>query len=212
MRVVTTFEMKEIERRADQSGLSYYQMMENAGTRAFEIIRSEYPKMKFMTVFCGKGNNGGDGFVVARLAAENEISVTVVLVEGEPVTKDAITNYHMLPVAVKTTDIEAYEKTYNASGELKCDIAVDAVYGTGFHGQLRENGKKATAVMKKLKTAVISLDIPSGCNADTGEVSGGAVNADITVVFDSFKHIHEMNVQNCGRSILADIGIPKECH
>ena len=90
---VTSVQMKELERRADEAGLSYYQMMENAGIGAAEYIASQAPiDEKTVLIFCGKGNNGGDGFVVARKLTEMGASVKLIMVEGEPKTEDAITN------------------------------------------------------------------------------------------------------------------------
>ena len=86
---VTAARMKEIERAANDAGLSYRQMMENAGYQAFAEITRRCPHPKTAAVFAGKGNNGGDGFVVARLLAAAGAQVRVVLVEGLPVTEDA---------------------------------------------------------------------------------------------------------------------------
>ena len=82
MRVVTVAQMKQIEKLADANGVSYYQMMENAGTAAYHILRQRVPHAKHIAVVAGKGNNGGDGFVMARLAAQDGLSVTVILAEA----------------------------------------------------------------------------------------------------------------------------------
>lgn len=222
-RVVSVSEMKERERLADEAGLSYYQMMENAGTAAYEVIKKEYPCAKSMLVVCGKGNNGGDGFVVARLAANDGIDVKVILAEGEPVTEDATTNYKKLPDVVEAiTDISQLKREEVATNadQIKFDvlaadnkhlrnpdIVVDALYGTGFHGNLREKGKKACDIINETNATKVALDIPSGCAADTCEVADGAVNADITIAFDSWKKVHVSDITNCGRCILVDIGI-----
>ena len=204
MRIVTTAQMKEIERRGDASGLSYYQMMENAGTAAYHFAREQYPNAKHIVIFCGKGNNGGDGFVVARLLSEEEIPVTVMLVEGTPVTEDAKKNYSLLPPAVTVLPI---------SDPLpECDLMLDALYGTGFHGELRPKGARACRLMNEHDAPVIALDLPSGCNADSAEACDGAVQAADTVAFDSWKHVHQPAHPSCGICHLADIGIPEECH
>lgn len=213
--IVTASEMKEIERRANESGLSYYQMMENAGTAAFATIRDEFPCIKSLFVFCGKGNNGGDGFVVARLAVNEGIKASVVLVEGEPVTEDAKTNFEKLPESVEIFDLSQCDE--NKLEELFLQdknesVIVDAIYGTGFHGNLREDGSKACKLIKDSRMKVVSLDLPSGCNCDTKEVADGAVEADITVAFDSLKNIHISGVKNVGKCVLVDIGIPDCCH
>lgn len=204
MRIVTTSQMKEIERRGDASGLSYYQMMENAGTAAYRFLRQQYPNVKHIVIFCGKGNNGGDGLVVARLLAEENLSVTVILVEGVPVTADAKKNYALLPATVTVLPI--------SDPMPECDLIVDALYGTGFHGALRPNGAHACQRMNGHTAPVIALDLPSGCNADTGKATYDAVQAAHTVVFDSWKHIHQPAARNCGVCHLVNIGIPESCH
>lgn len=204
MKTVTVAEMKEIERRADESGLSYYQMMENAGIESYRIIKETYPNADTLFVFCGKGNNGGDGLVVARLAANDGKSVHVILVEGIPVTKDAKTNYDRLPESVKVTDISETDRFIY---DKESAVVIDALYGTGFHGSLRSSGKLACEKINSFNVPVISLDIPSGCSADSAEVCKEAVDADITVVFHAYKHIHELSIDSCGKCELADIGI-----
>lgn len=206
MDTVTVKEMKEIERIADSKGLSYYQMMENAGTGSYEVLMSEYPHVEAVIVFCGKGNNGGDGLVLARLAAENNKSVLVVLVEGEPVTKDALANYKKLPESVKVISVNCFNEKniQNVSGNT---VIIDALYGTGFHGELRENGTLACASMNSLNLPIISLDIPSGCSADERISCSDAVDADITVVFHAFKNAHVPPLKNCGKCVLVSIGI-----
>ncbi len=204
MRIVTTAQMKEIERRGDASGVSYYQMMENAGLSSYHFLREQYPAAQRVVLFCGKGNNGGDGYVVARLLAQNHLTATVVLVEGMPTTTDAKTNFDLLPSSVSVLSL--------GDPLPPCDLIVDALYGTGFHGTLRPNGALACQQMNQLPVPVLSLDLPSGCNADTGEACEGAVQADCTIVFDSWKHVHQPASRHCGTCYLADIGIPEHCH
>ena len=208
VRVVTTAEMKQIEKRADETGVSYRQMMENAGTAAYKVIREKYPNLEKMVVIAGKGNNGGDGFVVARLAAMDSMQVQVILIEGAPVTEDAAANFEKLKsLPVKITDMD---KAWNTT---ESDVIVDALYGTGFHGELRAAGKLACQYMNNQAGKVAALDIPSGMNSDTGKAAEGVTKADITVVFDSYKYAHAENRDDiCGEIVLENIGIPEECH
>ncbi|MCD8357138.1 MAG: NAD(P)H-hydrate epimerase [Clostridia bacterium] len=208
MRIVTVAQMKQIEKNADENGLSYLQMMENAGTAAYQIIRTEKADAKRFVVMAGKGNNGGDGFVIARLAAQDGFSVSVILAEGQPVTTDAKMNFERLqdlPVTVQQLD---------EIDKLDADVIVDALYGTGFHGALRPSGQKACARINALDGYVIALDLPSGLQADTGIAAEGSVRADITIAFDSLKwvHVEEQATEYCGKTILVDIGIPEHCH
>lgn len=131
-RIVTAAQMKAIEQAGNSHGLPYLQMMENAGLAAYAELKRQFPHPSRLLVVCGKGNNGGDGFVIARAAAKDGWSVTVFLAEGEPKTADAIRNFerlHSLPVHI-CADGSVLETQ-------RFDAAVDALYGTGFHGSLR---------------------------------------------------------------------------
>ena len=102
-RIVTAAQMKAIEQAGNAHGLPYLQMMENAGLAAYAELKNVLPQPGSLLVVCGKGNNGGDGFVIARAAAKEGWKVTVLLAEGEPKTPDAITNFerlHGLPVEI----------------------------------------------------------------------------------------------------------------
>lgn len=206
---VTSAEMKEIERKADEAGLSYYQMMENAGTGAASFISSEFPVQgKRVLIFCGKGNNGGDGFVAARKLLEEGASVTLVLAEGEPKTADAATNKRIC----ETMDLPMLslsEADEIAAAMGKANLIVDAVYGTGFHGELREPVREIALLINRSKAAVYALDIPSGLNGDTGEADPDTVRAGCTVAFHRLKpaHADERCAEYCGRIICVSIGI-----
>ena len=211
-RIVTAAQMKEIEQAGNAHGLPYLQMMENAGIAAYAELQTQFPQPSRLLVVCGKGNNGGDGFVIARAAAKDGWNVTVLLAEGEPKTADAITNYerlHFLPVNI-CVDCTVLETQH-------FDVVVDALYGTGFHGALRPSGLAACGLMNILRKRgafVLAVDLPSGINTDTGEVAEGAAHADLTVTFDSYKplHVAESSAPLCGKIVCTDIGIRYEWH
>lgn len=210
MRVVTSSEMKEIERRADEAGLSYYQMMENAGSGAVELIMKNTSVLnKFVLIFCGKGNNGGDGFVAARKLHESGAKVIIVLVEGEPKTEDAIKN-KLLCDSLNIPLYNVIENISNVQLEIsKADIIIDAIYGTGFHGELREPVRYITKLINASKAYVYALDIPSGLNGDSCHADSDTVVADETIVFHSLKPAHADNrcARYCGKVICISIGI-----
>lgn len=219
MKFVTCGQMKILERRADASGLSYYQMMENAGTSAFEIICSKYNSSINDTkvlLFCGKGNNGGDGFVVARKLLEAGASASLVLVDGKPASKDAITNFQLIEDKLPIIDMTVTESPFmDIPGRQ--DILIDAIYGTGFHGKLRPNALKAAAFINqfKKKSLIFSLDIPSGLSGDAtnfSQIDANAVEADITITFHNKKPIHLQPFARpyCGETAIVDIGIDEE--
>ena len=260
---VTCGEMKLLERRGDEAGLSYYQMMENAGTQAAKMIRAycemtgvkpdegedlgkaaaaaplEYraevadrhkgtgfydipeaiEKPLRVMIFCGSGNNGGDGFVVARLLANAGFQVTVVLVSGDPKTQDARTNFQLLsdlPVSIITMD--GMEEDALEQGDMP-DVLVDAMFGTGFHGVLRGNGLKAAEYIntchEKHGKKVFALDIPSGLGGDQlkkKKIPCEIIKADYTITFHARKPVHmrRFAARYCGEILVADIGIDEE--
>ena len=211
-RVVTAAQMKAIEQEGNAHGLPYLQMMENAGLAAYAALKKQLPQGGALLAVCGKGNNGGDGFVIARTAALDGWRVTVLLAEGDPKTPDAITNFERLaglPVTVSRESTALETEPF--------DAVVDALYGTGFHGSLRPAGLAACTLINRQRRAgafVLAVDLPSGINTDTGEVAAGAVQADLTVTFDSCKPLHlaQSSAPLCGKVTCADIGIRDEWH
>lgn len=218
---ITCDQMKFLEKRADESGLSYYQMMENAGSAATALILKEWGHAvsgsEFL-LFCGKGNNGGDGFVAARLLADQGGEVTVILVDGPPVTKDAITNFNLIRDRLPVIDMTRTDAPFM---ELhgRPDVVIDSIYGTGFHGNLAPNALKAAAFINRLSREkdvfIASLDIPSGLGGDaTGEsqIDSNGVRAHCTITFHNKKpvHLQAFAEKYCGRILVADIGIKEE--
>ncbi len=207
--VVTCAEMKLLEQMADQAGLSYYQMMENAGAKAAELIQQEYQprfgEIKKALILCGKGNNGGDGFVVARKFHEQGIKVKVLLVEGEPVTTDAITNYQLIKEKI---NILTPEDRYLDGNE---NIIVDAIYGTGFHGNLREKAEQVIETCNDAAIYTAALDLPSGLSGDMSlcEQMRPCIRASLTITFHAEKPVHHNKQAKImmGKILTADIGI-----
>lgn len=223
---VTCREMKEIEKAADAAGLSYYQMMENAGTLSADLILNELSKADWLPsydvvfdlkpqvlVFCGKGNNGGDGFVVARKLSRQGFPVLVVFVEGAPATADAIENEKLLPESVDRISVQAFLETrLDAFPGPFSGIIVDAIYGTGFHGELQPKPAKVIEWINHFGKMVVSLDLPSGLSGDMcakDPVPPLCVKADHTVAFHRLKPVHTcISAQPfLGKITLADIGI-----
>lgn len=183
--------MKALEQRANEAGLPYLAMMEHAGRAVAEFLIAQ--GYRTAAIFCGKGNNGGDGFVIARLLKAKGVSVCVYLVEGTPVTQDAFHNYCRL-------DRSVFSPLENV------EVAVDAIYGTGFRGELRPHAVQAIKTMQTCKH-IVAVDVPSGVNADTGACAQGAVKANVTVTFHATKPCHRLAKQQCGKILLRDIGI-----
>lgn len=215
MRIVTAEQMKQIETNALSYSLSYERMMENAGSAAAALICQAGPvEGRCVTLFCGKGNNGGDGFVAARRLKEAGADVAVILTDGMPRTEQARAMYALL----QQMDMEIRE--YEADPQFltqrlaQTQILVDAIYGTGFHGTLDEKHQDICKLMNGLGVDLYALDLPSGVDTDTGAADPHAIRATFTVVFDSDKPatVLPAAAQYCGEVLLADIGIPEQAH
>ena len=203
---VTTEEMKRIEHDADARGLSYPRMMENAGTAAAEALLAK-KAIRSAAVFCGTGNNGGDGLVLARVLREHGVLVHIVLVGGEPRTQDAWNNYY-LAQKLWLTIVNVEDLGPSGIAMLRrMDAVVDAVCGTGFHGALRPAARKACDIINGAGGFRLALDLPSGLHADTGEAAEGTVKADMTVTFHAPKPCHRLAPVYCGEVQTASIGI-----
>lgn len=212
-RVLTAKQMKVLEARSDELGVSYSRLMDNAGSAAAALIRRTTDVLnKNCMIFCGRGNNGGDGFVVARKLQEYGANVIVVLADGLPKTE---ISYQMYDQA-RRLDLTFFDYETDEVSVHKylstADIVVDALFGTGFHGELSEKFRSVCRQINNAVAAVVALDFPSGVDTDTGHVAEGAVRADFTVAFDSLKpsHLLASSRQQCGKVVAVDIGIPSQ--
>lgn len=159
-----------------------YRLMERAGAVVYNELRERWPESRRILVVCGKGNNGGDGFVVARLAATAGLPVTVALLPGADQPEgDAARAYARLQ-AVKAEQV-AWSKALLESH----DVVVDAILGTGITGQLRKDVAQVIADINQSSIPVISVDLPSGIIANTGAAAGDAIRASVTVTFIGIK-------------------------
>jgi len=213
MRIFTTEQMKTMERMSDEMGVAYGRLMENAGSAAAAFIRKTFDvKGRNVMVFCGSGNNGGDGFVVSRKLTENGANVITVLCGGQPKTAQAMEAYaNDVKIGLSMFDYSADRKAVHEYLGT-ADIIVDALFGTGFHGALEPPYDEIAAAVNGAIAAVVSLDIPSGVNASTGEADPGSVRPDFTVAFDCLKpgHLILPGREFCGKTTAVDIGLPVE--
>ena len=188
MKVLTAREMRLVEAAAVADGLDYLRLMDNAGSAAGRVIRSRYPlENRKVAVLCGKGNNGGDGFVVARKLMEEGAAVTIVLLCGRPATNDSaemFSRVQAMGAAVCNLETEPY---IASTAVREAQLIVDAVYGIGFHGRLPDAIRPLFRLANENSAPVVSLDIPSGLNADTGVYDEDTLRADCTVTFTAMK-------------------------
>lgn len=210
MKALTANQMREADRRCiEEVGMPSVVLMNTAGTRVFEHV-NRGP----VGIVCGKGNNGGDGFVVARLALLAGYEPRVVIVggldelKGDPaIFLKAYRNLGGSAVAASSEAVAQRE----VAALRDCAVLVDALLGTGIHGEV--TGPPRAAIDAWPEVYTIAVDLPSGLDADTGEVCGNCVRADITVTFQYPKQglVMPEAKRYVGRLVVADIGIPKVC-
>ena len=179
--------------------------MERAGTVAFDVLTRHWPEAKILCVVCGTGNNGGDGFVVARLAHEQGLQVEVFIVgDSHKIKGDALSAMQRLEGC--GVNVQQY-----SDGKLPlADLVVDAVFGTGLAGAAKGDAINAINAINQHGTPVLALDIPSGLIADTGHVLGEVVKADVTVSFIGLNQglLTAKGPDCCGELIFNDLQIP----
>jgi len=179
----STEQIKDIEQRfAQHSSDGTYPLMEKAGAAVFHQLVSNWRDARKVLVITGKGNNAGDGFVLVRLAAEQRFKVTLcLLADPDDLTGDARKAYQSIPHRViKRVDINSIKFS-------EFEVIVDAMLGTGIKGKLREPYLGAIKRINKNKVPVLSIDIPTGIEANTGFVHNEAIRADITTTFVGHK-------------------------
>lgn len=208
--VYTCEQIKRAETAAVEMGMNWLRLMENAGSAAAKEIRSSYQlEGKRIVIVCGKGNNGGDGYVIARKLLENSAHIRVISIEP-PATDSA---KEMLAKAVtlgiRPVDFGNYE-TLCCQYINDADLIVDAIFGTGFSGAAGGIYAAAISAINYSSAPVVAVDVPSGISGDKGTVDGLCVKADITVTFAAYKPCHLLfpSCNYCGRVIPATIGMP----
>lgn len=177
-------QVRELDRRCiEEFGIAGAALMERAGQAAFDALRQRFPRSSRIAVFCGKGNNGGDGYVVARLAHQAGLKVRI-YVTGDP---DSLKG-DALQMAQACNALEIPLANAAELGNLSdVDIVVDGLLGTGLQGAVHEEMAAIIEHINHSHKPVLALDIPSGLHADTGAVLGHAIRAALTVSFIGLK-------------------------
>lgn len=213
----TPKQMKTIEENCEKNSLPHRELMEAAGDAiAMQICQIGLDiSLSSGTVFiCGSGNNGGDGFVAARLIAEIGFPVTIALVCGDPSTKLAMTEYCELS-GLKNVEVLSIEDNAEKLKKIMSEAAVivDAVFGTGFHGYLPKQVKDCFAMAEESLAVKIAADVPSGGDCLNGTIADGAIKADITLAlgYKKIGMLMQPLSDYCGEIIRADIGFTEKC-
>lgn len=190
-------------------------LMENAGSKSAEIIYKELnePTKDLVVILCGKGNNGGDGFVIARHLNNLGVSVKVYLfADRQQITGDAKTNLEILyKMKVFVEEVLNIEKVANAIKET--NIIIDAMLGTGVDGEIKETFKQIIRIANSLNGKIIyAIDTPTGLDCNTGEILGECIKATKTITFVASKTGFFLNKgpEYCGEVFVVDISIPAD--
>ena len=212
MKICTPKQMQEIDRQAIKGmGIPGLELMENAGRAVYREIIDRFGIMKgrSIAVVCGKGNNGGDGFVVARYLKEEDVDVEIFLLCKKDVPQgDAAVN---LQRAIQL-DIPIHEVLEPADFQVPANtwLVVDAIFGTGFSGDIKPPYDAIIARINDMPVPVVAVDAPSGLDGETGKVSTPTIRAELTVTFGLPKigQVLYPGKSYCGSLEVVDIGFP----
>jgi hydroxyethylthiazole kinase-like uncharacterized protein yjeF len=213
MRIVTADEMRAIDRATSgRFGIPSLTLMEDAGTAVAEYVLSHHGEAERIVVFCGKGNNGGDGFVVARrLHAQKKKVQVILLANADDLRGDAAAMFGVLPLAAVAVHSSEELKSDRVRLALQADLYVDAVLGTGFKPPVSGLYADAIAMMNASRVPVIAVDIPSGADADAMHAQTGTIaRADAVVTLTAPRPAHVFSMLTAGPTVVADIGSPEE--
>lgn len=220
MEILSSAEMSAADRRtAEQFGVPLAELMENAGRAVVEFCLRQYPAAKHVLVLCGKGNNGGDGFVTARVLAEAGVDVAVLLLGREDgVRGEAATALARLREETPSVDfwpVQDETALAAASGAVaSADLLIDAVLGTGFKPPLRGLPAALRELIANSAAPVVAVDLPSGWDADsTAQTAPDAFRTDAVVTFTRPKLAHvfgHLTSAIFGPVVVAEIGSPTQ--
>lgn len=207
MKLATAADMRQMERLAVERGDTFSALMERAGCAVTDWIRAhlwERTADRPVVVVCGRGNNGGDGYVIAdRLSAV--AAVTLILAEGDAATAEA--QYYARRLSDRVTVLDYAEEPYLCGAAIKdAALVVDCIYGVGFHGTLPQRLIPLIEQMNLAAGYKLAVDMPSGVSAVTGEATPGAFTADTTLTFTARKV--GQDTPACGQVEVLFIGIP----
>jgi len=212
MKIVTSAEMREIDRLTTElHHIPSLTLMENAGTAVARFILRQYPNAGHILVICGKGNNGGDGFVAARKLREAGKEVTTVLLAAaDEVKGDAEKMLKRLPTAPTSITAEQHADSLRELCQ-NADVIVDAIFGTGFRHPLPALAAKVVEIIRGSGTPVVSVDVPSGVDSNSFALDQrGGCSSDGIVTFTALKPALVFTAITSGPIVVAGIGSPND--
>ena len=204
MNVYTAQQMRLHEQMAVDAGTSFEQLMENAGQAAAADLLTRLPVAGRALVVCGKGNNGGDGLVMARVLQASGWQADIVFLLGKPLSVLAELNKTRLEGLAGIEFLNGHDVW-----AAQYNVIIDGVFGIGFNGRLPEHVAQYCKKLNEMTALKVALDMPTGLNGDNAEVDIHTFKADITYAFAAYKpaHLDKIAQQYCGEIVCLDIGI-----
>ena len=206
-KIYTAAQMREREQAAVAAGTSFLQLMENAGQAAAADLLRRLPEPGRALLVCGKGNNGGDALVIARVLQQHGWQADIVLLLGTVLSDLAEANRQRLRGldGIRFLPAEALP----AALEQGYGLIIDGIFGTGFSGSLPPEAAECCRLLNRATGCKVALDIPTGLNGDTGEAAADTFRANLTYAFAALKPAHALPAarQWCGEIVCLDIGI-----
>ena len=216
---ISSNQMYEIENMGHSKfGVKKVLMMENAGFGVADFIIKKFKnkpisKLKILAI-CGSGNNGGDAMVTARHLTCSSINLKVIFLgdSSSIKTEEALTNFEIISKMNKTIELIMSSKvdTNVKKQILNADIIIDGIFGTGIKGEIQDPHLSVIKLINKSKAYIVAVDIPSGLNPNTGEITSNVIRANTTITFHRIKLGLLTNKKYTGNLILKKIGIPIE--
>ncbi len=209
-RLYTAAQVRELDRIAIQDlGIPGFTLMSRAGEAVYLAMRACWPEARQVSVLCGPGNNGGDGYVIAALARRDGLDVSVVTVgDATRLKGDA------KMAAKQAEQAGVVARPFQGEEHFQAQVFVDALLGTGLDREVRGEWREAIDAINRSGRPVIAVDIPSGLHADTGALLGTAVRADVTVSFIGLKQglLTGYGPEQRGRLLFHDLGVPNDVY
>jgi len=213
MQPLTREQIREIDRRAiEDYGIAGVVLMENAGRNAAELILANLKQTDqpaAVCILCGRGNNGGDGFVIARHLCNAGLKVEIILcADPAKLAPDAKVNHDI--ASKMEIPIRPFAEAEAAACVSRSQVVVDALLGTGFSGEVRPPLDRAIELINSANRALkIAIDVPSGLDCNTGRPAAATVRADLTITFVAPKTGFARAADYTGQVLTADIGAPR---
>lgn len=210
----TAAQTRELDRIAtEEAGIPGFELMSRAGRVAFEVLKARWPGVRRIVVFCGGGNNGGDGYIIASLARQHGMTVNLVQMSDPGRLKgDALRAFEQ--AQADQVAMEPYRGPYDENAAIEADLVVDAMLGTGLSGEVRDPYRQAINRINDSGIPVLAVDIPSGLCSDTGRSLGVTLQAAATVTFIGMKQglLTGKGPRFCGSLWFGGLAVPDEVY